>query len=292
VSRFKDYFTFNHAERRGIFALSIILFMIILSPFVFRYLHKDKPVDFSGFEKDIATFEKTHTDDSDSLNKTSKNKSFILFDFDPNHLPEEQWKALGLSERQIKVIKNFESKGGKFYKKDDLKKIYSISHEDFARLEPFIKIASSDSLKNKKYNSFYKKKIAEYIEINAADTLNLLKIKGISPWLARNIIKYRSLLGGFYRKEQLLEVYHLDTAKYLWIADYLKVDTNLVKKININNATFRQLNYHPYIKYDLASFIINYRQKHGRFKDIDELKKESKMSSDKYERVRHYLSFN
>ena len=292
MSRFKDYFTFNHAERRGIFALSIILFLIIISPFVFRYFYKDKPVDFSGFEKDIAAFEKTHAEDSDSLNKTSKNKSFVLFDFDPNNLSEEQWKSLGLSDRQIKVIKNFESKGGKFYKKEDLKKIYSITNKDYIRLEPFIKIAGSDSLKNKKYNSFNKKKIAEYIEINAADTLSLLKIKGISPWLARNIIKYRSLLGGFWQKKQLLEVYHLDTAKYLWIADYLKVDTNLVKKININNATFRQLNYHPYIKYDLASFIINYRQKHGRFKSIDELKKESKIPAENFEKVRHYLSVN
>ena len=282
MSRFKDYFTFSHAERRGIFALSVILFMIILSPFVFRYLKKDKPVDFSGFEKDIAAFEKTHADDSESLSKIKIDKSIVLFDFDPNHLPDEQWKALGLSDRRIKVIKNYESKGGKFYKKEDLKKIYSITIEDYIRLEPFIKINGVEDFTIIRTDSFNKKKIIEYIEINAADTLSLLKIKGISPWLARNIIKYRSLLGGFWRKEQLLEVYHLDTAKYLWIADYLKVDTNLVKKININNATFRQLNYHPYIKYDLASFIINYRQKHGRFKDIDELKKESKMPSDKY----------
>ena len=47
-----------------------------------------------------------------------------LFTFNPNTLETEGWRKLGLSERQAKTIMNYRSKGGRFYKKEDLKKIY------------------------------------------------------------------------------------------------------------------------------------------------------------------------
>ena len=46
-----------------------------------------------------------------------------MFYFDPNGLPVSKWKKLGLTEKQITVIKNYENKGGRFEKPSDLQKI-------------------------------------------------------------------------------------------------------------------------------------------------------------------------
>jgi len=288
MNSLKDFFHFSQTERRGIIALLIILFLLIISPLFFSYFKDDKPTDFSAFEKEIIAFENSRVIEKDSIHSgqtdlpNPKNK-IIPFEFDPNNLPDEKWKALGLNNKQIKVIKNYEAKGGKFYKKEDLKKIYSIKSEEYSLLEPFIRIAD---------NNRKKVELTSVIEINSADSMELLKIKGISPWLAKGIIKYRNLLGGFANKEQLLEVYHLDSAKYIRIEKFITVNKSLIKKINLNSATFGQLNNHPYIKYEIASLIVNYRQKHGDFKTLDELRNLGKTINDHYEKLAPYFFLN
>ena len=60
------------------------------------------------------------------------------FPFNPNTLSEEEWLRIGLTDRQVRNIMNYKAKGGKFYSKKDLGKLYTISEEEFAQLEPFI----------------------------------------------------------------------------------------------------------------------------------------------------------
>ena len=109
------------------------------------YFFKENDVDFSAFEKEVREFEENQKRISDSIN-SSRNyfKSDISklqpFPFDPNNLPEDKWKEIGLTDRQIKIIKNYEAKGGRFYNKNDLKKIYGISTEEYEVLEPYIRI--------------------------------------------------------------------------------------------------------------------------------------------------------
>ena len=295
MNNLKDFFHFSHTERRGIVSLLIILFLLIISPLFFKYFKDQKPTDFSAFDKEIIAFENSKVPQNDTIqsNQTflhqQKNK-ITPFEFDPNNLPDEKWKALGLNDKQIKVIKNYEAKGGKFYKKEYLKKIYSIKSEEYSLLEPYIRIADNDKKNFKKFEN--KVELIPVIEINSADSMELLKIKGISPWLAKGIIKYRNLLGGFANKEQLLEVYNLDSVKYFRIEKSITVNKSLIKKINLNSATFRQLNNHPYIKYEIASLIVNYRQKHGNFKTLDELKTLGKTVNDHYEKLTPYFFLN
>ncbi len=294
MSSLKDYFSFNRSERRGILVLTFILLLIIASPYFFSLYKSSTPTDFSAFEKEIAAFETKKNHHSDSLKFSKGNhiqRNIILFEFNPNNLPAEQWKSLGLSDKQINVIKHYESKGGRFFKKEDLKKIYSITDSDYKRLEPYIIFPEKSS---KKTNPLYSKNLntnpSTNIELNSADSVKLVSIKAIAPWLAKSILKYKSLLGGYASKEQLLEVYHLDTSKYDKIKNYFSVDKNLIKKINLNTATFKQLNNHPYIKYEIASWIVNYRQKHGKFKTMDELKNSGILSTDKFEKLLPYIS--
>ncbi|HLS37651.1 MAG TPA: helix-hairpin-helix domain-containing protein, partial [Sphingobacterium bovisgrunnientis] len=140
------------------------------------------------------------------------NKTITYFTFDPNTATANQWDKLGLSPKQIQVILNYRSKGGKFYKKEDLRKIYSISEKDYNRLESYITISTADDKPKKSFEtSAYEKRevksIARPISINTADTSELKQLKGIGSVLAARIVKFRDALGGFHSVNQIQEVY-------------------------------------------------------------------------------------
>lgn len=62
------------------------------------------------------------------------------FDFNPNTISESDLNRLGLSEKVIKTILMFRSKGGTFRKVDDLNKIFGITNATFQKLKPYIKL--------------------------------------------------------------------------------------------------------------------------------------------------------
>ena len=75
------------------------------------------------------------------------------------------------------------------------------------------------------------------IELNSADTTQLMLLRGIGSTFARRIVSYRALLGGYVRKEQLLEVYDLSRERYDAIAPHLRVDASQAVRLNVNIAT-------------------------------------------------------
>jgi competence protein ComEA len=144
-----------------------------------------------------------------------------------------------LNEGQIRAINNYVSKGGKFKKKEDLKKMYVISESDYARLEPYIKIKEEPGGVEKKFDKKFSAPV--YVDISTADSVELLAIKGVGPSRARGIYKYRQLLGGYYSINQLREVYGIDSAAYAEIGAqvFIKDSTN-INRININTASSEQ----------------------------------------------------
>lgn len=101
------------------------------------------------------------------------------------------------------------------------------------------------------------------LELNSADSIDLLSLYGIGKAFSRRIIKYRSLLGGYYTSEQLLEVYGMDSNRYLGFHNKIRVDTNLIRKINLTTVEFRELLRHPYVQYDMVKSYVNYRDRNG-----------------------------
>ena len=295
----KDYFTFNRRQRNGVFILlSIICLLIVCINIAAHFVPKEK-VDFSQFKKEIAEFESNRSQQKDSLQiENEEDTSFVfaealvketskLFPFNPNDLPEEQWKQLGLSDKQIRVIKNYESKGGKFYKKEDLKKMYGISETLYASLESYVKIPQREKFIKPEIEKI---KTPLLIELNSADSSSLIKLNGIGAAFASRIIKYRNRLGGFIKKEQLMEVYGLDTTLYNKIENNITVDLFEVNKININTVTTDEMKMHPYVKYNIANSIINYRKQHGNYKEIAEIKNSALVNDELYRKLAPYLT--
>jgi DNA uptake protein ComE-like DNA-binding protein len=127
------------------------------------------------------------------------------------------------------------------------------------------------------------------VEINSADSAMLDGLKGIGPKLSVRIIRYRDLLGGFYRKEQLMEVYGMDSTRVMPLLSHITVDTLLIRKIDVNRASFGELLRHPYLDINAVKAIMNYRKKSGLFHSIDEIKSVNVVGDSIYSIIRPYL---
>ena len=238
-----------------------------------------------------------HLQNSGKLNKELAAQKLNPFPYNPNQLPEAAWIQIGLSERQIKTIKNYEAKGGKFRKKEDLKKIYNISDAEYDVLAPFIRIPTEfkttvQPLESKMQEVKPEVEEIRYLntEINSADSATLVKSLHLPTWIASRVISYRNLLGGYYKPSQLNEVYGFDTSHYDKIQKYLKLDTSMIVKIHINDADFKEILRHPYISYDITKQIVNYRNQRGLFKSTQQLVELGILTESTYLKLKPYLS--
>jgi competence protein ComEA len=290
-----EYFSFSRKERNGIIVLTVVLFILIVSSYTLPYVIEQEIYERVTFKKDMSSLVLPARYDKETLSSTTiSNNPSQLFKFDPNHLPEKDWLRLGLNKKQISMIKNFEKKGGRFYQKEDLKKIYSIKSSDYQRLESYITITTSSSSEEKikyaEYKSTYKEKKIIVVDVNVADSSQLVLLNGIGPAFAKRIIKYRDRLGGFYNKEQLREIYGMDSSLYERIDKNILVNSEYIQKLNINSVTFDELKTHPYLNFNLANAIVNYRKQHGDFQDINDLKKIVIMNEDVFIKLQAYLT--
>ncbi|MBN1338193.1 MAG: helix-hairpin-helix domain-containing protein [Bacteroidales bacterium] len=212
---------------------------------------------------------------------------YPLFHFDPNGLPEEKWKMLGLGERLIKTIKNYEAKGGTFQQSGDLQKIYGMNDSLYRKLEPYIAIPEN-AVKAALPTGAGEEKIR--IDLNEADTLDLQQLKGIGPSFARRITAYRESLGGYVSVGQLMEVYGMDSARYHAIEENLSVQKGQIKKININQAGIKEFTRHPYIDFYLAKSIIVHRDKAGFFTSVEQIREAKLVYNELYLKIAPYLT--
>jgi len=218
-----------------------------------------------------------------------------LFVFDPNTISITDLERLGFSNRQAKVIDNYRKKGGVFRRKDDFAKMYVVDSSMFSRLLPYISIQPiPDSLQLAVSKSVEDVKVQEplLIELNSADTLELVKIKGIGKSYARRIVAYRNLLGGFVNKQQLLEVWGLNQELFNSVEQNISVDSNLVQTINLNLVEYDDLRKHPYLSDYQAKSIVYFREKQGSFSSADEIVKNKLVDKVTFEKIKNYLTVN
>ena len=298
----REFLTFSRSERRGIFTLVFLILLIQTLRFIYPYF-LDKEYHLS--EKEVRMFaiwalqEQEKEFDKTNSNTKFKSKKIIAencFLFDPNVLDVNGWQKLGYSIRQAEAAVKYVSKGGRFYQKDDLKKLFFIEEDDYEILKPFIRLPEkADGIVRNHYgkNMLPVKRGNDkiIIELNKADSVELLKLKGIGPYRASGIIRYRKRLGGFYSPSQLLEIKGFPDSLFQKIANQIKTDGSLIKKININSIAKEELQKHPYGWYGIGNSIVNYRTKHGPFRNADDLRKILAIKPEMIERLLPYLNF-
>ncbi|MBO6034901.1 MAG: helix-hairpin-helix domain-containing protein, partial [Paludibacteraceae bacterium] len=123
------------------------------------------------------------------------------------------------------------------------------------------------------------------------DTLQLQELRGIGPSFARRIGKYREKLGGYYAKEQLMEVYGFTEQLYSQVEKHVTVDASKIRKLNINELDIAELKRHPYISFYEAKAIFDYRNSKSscRIDSIEELAKLPDLKEN-FEVIRIYIT--
>lgn len=193
----RDYLTFNKRERNGLFVLVSIILLMILYLNISHLFIQPQTTDFTKFEKEIELANASVSPFPSPLEKVPKadeafeDSPLERFVFDPNTLSANDWKRLGLSDKQIASINNYQAKGGKFRSKEDVKKMYCLPEKQYASLEPYIQIAD---IKKEIQNFEAKKLISQnaLIDLNSADSMQLVSLNGIGAFYAKAILKYRN----------------------------------------------------------------------------------------------------
>jgi len=296
---FKDLFTFNKAERRAVFILASIIFVLILYNIFSPYFQIETSYDFASFNRAIKILQLRNDSlkraQEDSIKRIENNsiKNHALFRFDPNTLTQKGWLKLGLSKRQAKSIRKYVRKGGRFYRKEDLHKMYCLNKEEYNKLLPYVSIKRNET--EEAFIIDYDDPIATdtiIYDLNSITFYKLLNINGIGPSIAKGIIKYRKLLGGYTQVEQLKEVYHIDSTRYNNIAKYFTINTDSVHQFDLNTISYYQLKKHPYISKKLAYEITQYRQLKGEYKLVEDLRKVKDINDSIFQKIYLYFAIS
>ena len=295
---------FNKRERNGILVLLIAIVALIIYLWLDIAPNHEVQEDTAdpiaiGFKKELEALENKDSgiksyNNSRKWTEKERETSLIehaLHPFNPNLITDENWKQLGIEDWQVKAIKKYKEKAGDFKTKEDFKKVKVITQEQFDRLAPYFLF--NDSNEHRNGNGIKTKmeaKPLEIIELNSANENELMLLKGIGAVFSTRIMKYRDLLGGFINKIQLLEVFGVDSALYSKIEEKIRVDSAKVVPLNINKVAISRLNKHPYISWNVANAIVNYRDQHGPYQHIDEIKNTDLIDAELYEKIKSYLS--
>lgn len=288
----------SKSHAKGVIVLIFSILAIQLVIYLFTLVYKG---DFSFKTRNVAKIFNTNTSALNQRNEEVIIKP-QRFKFDPNKLSEDGYLKLGFSKSQVNSILKYRSKIGRFKSKKDFAKLYVVSDslykelENFIVIEPYVNVNSkisgvsrvktvnkpnSETTIPKGSNSgeegTYKGDVREYksaikelnkapkhmVDINSADSLELISLPGIGPYFASKILSYRERLGGYAKAEQLFDIYGIDDQKFEMISSRIIVDTLLLKKIDLSVVNEKELSKHPYIGSYVARGIVRFREKMG-----------------------------
>lgn len=306
----KDFFYFSKSQRIGIITL-LILILITSSISIYLSVYTvDEPSTDTEFLAQAMAFEKSLVE-RDSLRNTqwkskfeneykqnyekykNQNQAYTLSKFDPNTADSATFVRLGLKPYIASNILKFRAKGGTFRTPESFAKVYGISPEKMEELKPYISItlkqvAQIDSSKIKTKTQKFEN---ISVDLNSADTTELMKVIGIGRGYAKAIIRFRKMAGGYTNLEQLKELYGMTDANFEKIRPYCRINNALIQKISINIASVDKLNAHPYLNFYESKAIYEYRRRKGKIKNISELETITELKPESLQKIKAYLSF-
>lgn len=314
----------NRAQRRGL----ILLACILITHVYFRWYKRNWSAPEETLTSlQVSTQLEVLADSLSTLKPTrfagrrqTRDRSFSTaarrsepkedyFEFDPNTLTDSGWVALGLSSGQVRVIRNFQNAGGSFDKPEDVGRLYTLPEGWFERHRKDIRIEQRTGVDNNQVASHHwseqnavadtepesmphARKYTEAVqpvELNSATEESLAAIRGVGLKSAVRILRFREALGGFIDTTQLAEVWGLHPEVRSKLVSVITIDTSLIRKIDLDTASVRTLASHPYISWEVARSLVRYREQHGRFQKVDDIRASYLVADSLAERIKPYL---
>jgi competence protein ComEA len=301
------YFFYTHSERKGVLLLIALSWAILLSPKLYSSFRKPMSVtDFSAFEKAVASFEPSKSENAEGGYFKEENHTSALFGFDPNTASLEELKQLGLSPKVATTLIHYRERGGQFRHQEDLKKIYGMTTADYNRLKAYIELDNEKfSWQQGGYKTGFhgeasigttqqREVILKPFDPNTATESDLLGL-GLDKRTVNNLLKYRENKGIFYKKEDLRKLYAFSDIDFIRIEKFIQFTdnhsvtekttttdprgsfNNTIEKnrsiiVDVNTASQDDLLQIRGIGSTFAARIINHRDKLGGFATMEQLK--------------------
>jgi competence ComEA-like helix-hairpin-helix protein len=300
----KDYFLFSKWQRRAILLLVFIIVTCLglqawwkqrgalafeqAPPLVMQEVEA-----LAAYEPDSNQAEETGSSWREPV--ATNREPAQYFAFDPNTATGQELLRLGMPPKAVQALLKYRAKGGRLRQPEDLLKIYSLPKNTATALIPWVRITPVPD--NKTYtihrDSFANRPARPAltsVDINTADTTALIALPGIGSRLAARIVNFRDKLGGFYSINQVAETYALPDSTFQKIRSRLVLSSGPFRRININTATVDELKAHPYIKWNLANAIVQYRNQHGPYRALQDLRSIALVEEQWLEKVLPYFT--
>ena len=293
MNKLKSLFVFTSDQRKGIFAL---LFFIIALQFAYFFVDFSIPTNEDPEEQKWLSLQPQ----VDSMKMDIANKRPKMYLYNPNFITDYKGYKLGMSVDEIDRLLAFRKENKYVNSSQEFQNVTKVSDSLLNVMSPYFKFPDWVNNKKeykefKKYpnQAFAKNEKIVLIDINQATKEDLIKIYGIGEAISVRILKQKEVLGGFVSMEQMKDVWGLSPEVIENLNSHFKVSVlPNFKKIDINNASLKELSQFYYFKYPLAKEIVTYRSMKGNISNIEDLTKIKGSPVDKAKTIELYLAFN
>lgn len=232
----------------------------------------------------------------DSLKNEKKNHVSKVYPFNPNFINDFKGYRLGMSVEEIDRLISFRKTNRYVNSAEEFQQVTKVSDSLLRTISPYFKFPDwIKSKKNKQYIDYSKsdkKTEIVLIDINEATQEDLIKVYGIGPALSERILKEKIKFGAFMSMDQMQDIWGLSPEVIGNLNKHFKVkNIPNIKKININNASIKELTQFPYFRYSLAKEIVIYRSMNGGIKTADDLIKIKNFPIEKTNIIEKYLEY-
>jgi DNA uptake protein ComE-like DNA-binding protein len=288
-----DYFRYSKEQALGVASFFIVIIILQLCYYF---------VDFNRVLENTSEKQAWIGNQAviDSLKKIANEAKPTIYPFNPNFISDYKGYKLGMSVEEIDRLLAFRKSNRYVNSAAEFQRVTLISDSLLVTMSPYFKFP--DWIKNKKGSTyvqyegrekFAKVEKMEVKDINLATQEDLIKVYGVGQVLSERILKLRETIGGIVSMDQMNDVWGLTPE----VVEKLKTSFKVskipeIKKIDINNASIKELAQFMYFKNGLAREIVVFRSMNGDFVNIEDLTKIKGFPIEKRNIIALYLDFH
>lgn len=289
MKQIRSHFVFNRSQRNGIFILVIVIVALQLLYFYLNFgstskVSPSENPEFILFQKKI---------DSVRIARQAGD-TLRIYPFNPNFVTDYRGYTLGMTVEEIDRLHSYRAQDKWVNSAMEFQQVTGISDSLLNIISPYFRFpdwvtGSKPQVVNQ--NAAPLQATAQKQDLNAASVEDLVVVKGIGETLAGRIVNYRNRIGGFVDDIQLKDIYGLNFETRAEVLKSFTVkNAPKVELLNLNTASVLELSNVPYINYELAREIVNYRLLHENIRSFEELAKIKEFPSEKIDRIALYLT--
>ena len=284
----KSYFLFTKSQRIGILALFVLIIVVQAALY---FITNYKPTVAVQDKKQWLAVQA----EMDSL-KLQIPPAPKIYPFNPNFITDHKGYKLGMSVEEIDRLLKFRKTNKYVNSAVEFQAVTKVSDSLLNAISLYFKfpdwVTNKKNYKRTNKTDFSKKEKINILDINYATAEDLIKVYGIGPALSERILKQKEMLGGFVTMDQMNDVWGLSPEVVANLKKSFQIgELPNVKKVNINQASLKELSQFPYFRYPLSKAIITYRSMNGDIRNIEDLAKVPNFPLEKIDRIAVYLEF-